>query len=203
VYPITQFVVEDIKAITKGQRRWDTSFSPLQVGKHWFYGELAKLAPVETKHGWETKELRDELGLNKSSNKMSEKFDAHCVDSWVLANWWTGGYNKPDNTDLLLVTPLKFHRRQLHKLQPSKGGTRSPYGGTRSLGFKRGSLVKHPKYGLAYVGGGIKDRISLHRLTDGKRLCKNARPSECKFLSYSTWRTRFLPCLRKTEVSTT
>lgn len=66
--------------------------------------------------------------------------------------------------------------------------------------LKRGSLVKHPKFGFAYVGGFLKDRISLHRLTDGKRLCQNAKPSDCKFLAFNSWRTRLLPCL-KTGVS--
>lgn len=188
LYPIAQFVVEDIKARTKGQRKWDLSFSPLQVGKQFFYTELAKLAPITTRSGWETKLERDSLGLKKSTNKMSNKFKAHCVDSWVLANWYVGGHASPDNTDMLLITPLQFHRRQLHVLQPSAGGVRKPYGGTRSLGFKRGSLVKHPKYGLTYVGGTMGDRISLHSLPDGKRLCQNAKPPDVKFLAFNSWR---------------
>jgi len=41
LFPISVFVVEDIAATTKkGKRRWNTSFSPLEVGKHWFYQEL-------------------------------------------------------------------------------------------------------------------------------------------------------------------
>jgi len=190
VYPISRFVVEDIKAQTRGQRRWDHSFSPLEVGKHWFYAESGKLAPVETKQGWETKELRDAQGLKKSSSKMSDRFDAHCVDSWVLANWWVGGHVEPDNKRMLLVTPLRFHRRQLHAMQPAKGGARRPYGSTRSLGFKRGSWVKHPKYGLCYVGGTSGNRISLHSLETGKRLCRNAKPDECKFVTFASWRTK-------------
>jgi len=112
IFPITVFVVEDIKAVTKGQRRWDGSFSPLQVGKRWFYEELSKLAQVEIKQGYETKELRDVHGLRKISNKRAEVFEAHCVDSWVLANWWTGGHIKPDNTRLLCITPLRFHNNR-------------------------------------------------------------------------------------------
>jgi len=188
IYPISQFVVEDVRARTKGQRKWNAMFSPLEVGKNWFYAELTKIAPVETRQGYETKELRDGLGLKKSSNKMSEKFDAHCVDSWVLANWWTGGRTKPDNEEMLFIAPLQFHRRQLHVTVPAAGGIRKPYGGTRSLGFKRGSLVKHPKYGLAYVGGFLKDRISLHSLVDGHRLCQNAKPSDVRFLAFNSWR---------------
>ena len=201
LFPIETFVVEDVKAHTRGGRQWNCSFSPLQIGKDWFYGELRKLGRVETKQGYETKELRDAHGLKKTGRKLAEVFEAHCTDSWVLANWWTGGHTNPDNTRMMCITPLRFHRRQLHRLQAASGGVRSPYGGTRSLGFKRGSLVKHPKYGVTYVGGCRKDRISLHRITDGARLCRNARPSDCKFLAFNSWRTRLLPCL-KTGVST-
>lgn len=163
-------------------------------------GRIGRIAPVETRQGWETKALRDGLGLKKSGDKMAEVFAAHCVDSWVLANWWTGGHTKPDTTRLLYVTPLRVHRRQLHRLQPETGGIRKPYGGTRSLGLKRGETVKHPTHGVVYVGGTMGDRISLHSTVDRKRICQNAKPSECKRLAYTSWRTRLLPGL-KTEVS--
>jgi len=198
MFPISRFVVEDIKAVTKaGKRRWNSSFSPLEVGKRWFYTELEKLAPVETKQGYETKELRDSAGLKKTSRKLAEVFEAHCVDSWVLANWYVGGHVRPDNTRLLCMTPLRFHRRQLHKLQPEVGGIRKPYGGTRSLGFKRGSLVKHAKLGLVYVGGFQKDRISLHSVTTGKRLTQTAKPSDCQFLAFNSWRIRWATAERR------
>jgi hypothetical protein len=188
MFPITVFVVEDIKARTLGKRRWDASFSPLEVGKAWFYGELRKLATVETKQGWETKELRDVLGLKKSKAKMSSRFDAHCVDSWVLANWYTGGHTKPDREQMLLVVPLRFHRRQLHALQPGKGGVRRPYGSTRSCGLKRGSLVRHVNRGVCYVGGTDGHRISLHDTATGKRLGQSFKVEDCKFLSHNSWR---------------
>lgn len=159
VYPITDAVVEDITAISKkGQRKWNKSFSPLEVGKAWFYSEI---------------EARDIVG----------------------------GHEKPDNERLLCIVPLQFHRRQLHALQPSKGDIRRPYGSTRSLGMQRGSLVKHPKYGVTYLGGFLKDRVSLHSLTDGKRLCQTAKPSDLRILKYNSFRTykprtRFLPVLK-------
>jgi hypothetical protein len=132
--------------------------------------------------------MRLRLGLQKSSNKLKNDFSAHCVDSWILANWFVGGHTSPDNKDILLVTPLRFYRRQLHALQSSKGGIRRPYGGTRSEGKKRGAYVKHPKYGVCFVGGTSKGRISLHSLTSGKRLTQNALPKECKFLTYASFR---------------
>jgi len=188
MYPITNFVVEDIKAHSFGGRRWNKTFSPLEVGKNWFYSELSKLGEVETKYGYETKQMRDILGLKKSKKKLSEVFEAHCVDSWVLANSYTGGHTKVDNKQMLFMTPLQFHCRQLHKLQFSKGGIRPCYGGTMSLGFKRGSLIKHKKFGLSYVGGCPSGKISLHSLTTGKRLSRHIKTYDCKFLTYNSWR---------------
>ncbi len=201
-YPIEQFVVEDVAAATKtGERRWNQSFSPLEVGKQWFYAELGKLADVSTRPGYETKAEREALGLKKSKQKMSDKFEAHCVDSWVLANAWVGGHTAPDNRAMLYLVPLRFHRRQLHRLQPDKGGIRRPYGGTRSLGFKRGAWVRHPKHGVCYVGGSSRGRISLHRLQDRKRLTQDAKPEDCQFLTTASWRIQTgdgasSPCLK-------
>jgi hypothetical protein len=196
VFPITDFVVEDIKAKTTGRRRWDVSFSPLEVGKAWFYSELHRFGQVYLRQGWETKELRDNAELKKSKSKMSEVFSAHCVDSWVLANSLVGGHIKPDNTQLFCVSPIRLHRRQLHVLQPAKGGVRKAYGGTRSCGLKRGSLVVHSKWGVAYVGGTMAGKISLHSTVDGKRLTQNAKPSDVRFKTYNTWRTQLLPALK-------
>ncbi|MEM7593883.1 MAG: RRXRR domain-containing protein [Cyanobacteria bacterium P01_A01_bin.83] len=200
IYPITVFVVEDIKATSSGGK-WGKTFSPLQVGKDWFYSQLEKLAPVELLQGHETAGLRNQLGLKKSKNKMAEVFSAHCVDSFVLAYSAIGGKTKPSNQDLLLVTPLRFHRRQLHRLEHGQGHIRSRYGGTISAGFKRGSIVRHPKWGLTYVGGEMvkptkikpnRKVISLHSLENGKRLTQSAKPQDIQFLTYNTWRTRYL-----------
>jgi hypothetical protein len=190
-YPIATFVVEDIAAVTKpNKRRWNTSFSPLEVGKQWFYKQLSSLGEVRTLRGYETKTERDALGLKKSKQKMSDRFEAHCVDSWTLANWYAGGHTTVDNTTMLYLVPLRFHRRQLHRLQPESGGVRKPYGGTLSLGFKRGSWVKHPKWGVCYVGGSSNYRLSLHSLQDGKRLTQDAKPENCVFLTFCSWRIR-------------
>ncbi|WP_414585180.1 RRXRR domain-containing protein [Scytonema sp. PCC 10023] len=198
MFPVTTFVVEDIKAKTwKNARKWNVIFSPLEVGKRWFYSELQQIGRLETRTGNDTYEMRQRLGLKKSKNKLSSKFDAHCVDSWVLANWCVGGHVSPDNTSLIDVVPLQFHRRQLHRLQHQKGGIRPRYGGTMSAGFKRGSVVKHPKYGFTYVSGWQESptkkdpnrkTISLHALHSGKRLTQNAIPTDCKFLTYNSWR---------------
>jgi hypothetical protein len=191
MFPVALFVVEDVKAWTKkGQRKWNENFSPIERGKTWFYDELRKRGVVILRAGWETKALRDKLGLKKSSNKGAEVFSAHGMDAWVLANEATGGHEKPDNERLLCVVPLQFHRRKLHFLVPHKGGRRPSYGGTRSLGFKRGSLVKHPKYGVVYVGGTLNGLLSLHSLSTGARLTQRAKSGDCKFLAFNSFRSR-------------
>ena len=193
LFPLTVFMVEDIKAATRGQRRWDGRFSPLEVGKQWFYQEVGKLAPVQLRQGWETKQLRDACGLKKTKVKLAETFGAHSVDAWVLAWAVVGGRSTPENMRLLCLTPLHWHRRQLHRLQPEQADRRKPYGGTRSLGFTRGTLVQHPKYGLAFVGGTLDGRVSLHHQLTGNRLCQNAKPAECRVRTILRWRARLLP----------
>jgi hypothetical protein len=76
--------------------------------------------------------------------------------------------------------------------------------------------VKHPKWGLSFVGGTMdkptkkarhcglgsfpheqvsqeetqRKVISLHSLLTGKRLTQSADPKDIKFLTYNTWRTK-------------
>lgn len=98
-----------------------------------------------------------------------------------------------DNESVRFIEPIRLHRRQLHALQPKKG-VRREYGGTRSLGLKRGALVENKKYKICYVGGTSNNKISLHDIKTGKRLCQNTKTQECKFLTYLTWKTNSSPC---------
>jgi len=195
LFPVTGFVVEDIKASTRPGpgRKWNRSFSPLEVGKLWFYHALHKVAPVTIKHGWETNTLREQLGFKKTSKKLAEVWEAHCVDAWVLAHSAVGGKATPDNTRVVCIAPLLWHRRQLHRLQPERGGRRKPYGGTLSQGIKRGTLVHHPKWGKAYVGGQLSGRVSLHDPHTGKRLTQGAKVTDCRVIKLLRWRTRLVP----------
>lgn len=143
---------------------------------------------MQTRQGWETQQLRETVGVPKSRSKLSDTFSAHCVDAWVLAWSVVGGPKTLDNVRLLCCTPLRLHRRQLHRLQPERRGLRTPYGGTRSLGVTRGTLVQHLKYGVVYVGGTMQGRLSLHALSTGKRLCQNGKLSDCRLRVVLRWR---------------
>ena len=51
MFPITHVCVEDIKARTIARaKKWNTSFSPLEVGKQWFYGEIQNKKRIPTRH---------------------------------------------------------------------------------------------------------------------------------------------------------
>ena len=43
--------------------------------------ELSQLAPVQTKQGYETKALREQLDLKKTNKKLAEVWEAHCIVS--------------------------------------------------------------------------------------------------------------------------
>ena len=191
MFPVTYMCVEDIKAVTrKGAKKWNQSFSPLEVGKQWFYGEIRKRWELFTVQGYETKQMRDVLGLKKTSNKMSEGFDAHCVDSWVLCDYIVGGEPIVDNTQRFCISPIPIRRRELHRQNPQKGGKRPRYGGTVCLGIAKNTIVKHIKHGIAIVCGYQKNGLSLQPVTGGKRLTLSAKIEDCKILTRLNFRYR-------------
>ena len=188
IFPISTCVIEDIKAVTKpNKKKWNVSFSPLEVGKKWFYSELESTGlNVVLKLGFETSELRKQHGLSKSKHKLDNTWNAHCVDSWILSAYNADILPNLDKT-MLFIKPMQFHRRQVHAFQPAVGGIRRAYGSTRSMGFRRGSIVTHPKYGICAIGGTSKNKISLNSLQTGKRLCQNASNSDITFKSYNNY----------------
>jgi RRXRR protein len=193
VLPLTDVVVEDVQAVTRQGvgGKWNQSFSPVQVGKKHLYGLLRQMGlAVHLREGWQTKELRERFGLKKTTSKSKQSFDAHAADAWVLAAEVSGAVT-PTCRRLWYVVPARLHRRQLQRLQASKGGERKPYGGTRSLGLKRGTLVQHPKYARCTVGGFDRKRatISLHEYRTNKRLTQGAKVKECHIFTWVAWRS--------------
>ena len=199
--PITDVNVEDIQAMTKkGKRRWNVNFSPLEVGKRWFYAELEALKlNVFKTQGYETAEWREARSFKKTKEKLKDVWEAHCVDSHVLCEKTVGGDITPFK-GMYRISFLNFSRRQSHVQNPIKDGVRKQYGSTRSLGLNRGTLVIHKKFGLSFVGGSSQGQLSLHSVESGKRLTQSAKKENLTILSLIKWRTAFLPGL-KTGVS--
>ncbi len=193
VLPLTDVVVEDVQAVTRKGKggKWNSAFSPVQVGKEHLYRLLRAMGvTVHLKEGWQTKALREQFGLKKTKSKSKQSFESHAVDAWVLAASVSGALT-PTCTRLWYVVPAILHRRQLHRLQASKGGIRTPYGSTRSLGVKRGTVVQHPKYGVCTVGGFDRQRktISLHAYRTNSRLTKSAKVPECQVRTWVAFRS--------------
>src|SRR5207253_636154 len=138
---------------------------------------------VHLKEGWQTKELREKHGLKKTRSKSQQSFESHAVDAWVLAALVSGAC-QPTCTRLWYVVPAILHRRQLHRLEAEKGGKRKPYGSTRSLSLKRGTLVRHDRYGLCTVGSFDREKqtISLNAYRTNQRQTQGAKVEQCRVL---------------------
>lgn len=193
ILPLTAVVVEDVQAVTRPGKdgRWNGSFSPVQVGKEHLYHLLREMGlVVHLREGWQTKALREKYGLKKTKSKSQQSFESHAVDAWALAAWVSEA-TEPTCRRLWYVMPARLHRRQLHRLQASKGGERRPYGGTRAYGLKRGTLVQHLKYGRCTIGGVDRKRhtISLHDYRTNKRLTQGAKVKECRALTWVAFRS--------------
>ncbi len=193
VLPLTDVVVEDVQAVTRIGKggKWNGAFSPVQVGKEHLYRLLGEMGlRVHLKEGWQTKELRERYGLRKTKSKSKQSFESHAVDGWVMAASISGA-SQPTCQRLWYVVPAVLHRRQLHRLQAAKGGERKAYGSTRSLGLKRGTLVRHAKYELCTVGGfdRKKQTISLNAYRSNKRLTQAAKVKECRVLTWVAFRS--------------
>ncbi len=200
ILPLTDVVVENVQAVTRqGAKggKWNRSFSPVQVGKEHLYRLLCEMGlTLHLREGWQTKALRDQYHLGKTKSKSKQSFDSHAVDVWRQS---CPGRVLPGSRGPCLYAVLPVHLsgcfRQVHRLQASKGGERKPYGGTRSLGLKRGTLVSHPKYGRCTVGGfdRKKETISLHDYRTNRRLTQGARVKDCRTLTWVAFRSFLVP----------
>nr|MDO8098918.1 RRXRR domain-containing protein [Candidatus Njordarchaeota archaeon] len=192
IVPTAWAVVEDVRAETRrAQKHWNSNFSPLEVGKTYFYDKLTEMGlRTILKSGAETQELRSKFDLKKGNEKSGRVFESHCIDSWCLAASVSGA-EIPSTRSLHYMVPLRWHRRQLRRFEAGRGGITRRYGGTISLGLKKGTLVNHRKYGLCYIGGNLKNGFSLHSPKTGNRLTQNAKREDFETLTRISFRTQF------------
>ena len=195
LYPISKVAVEDVSTkLKKGERRRNGNFSPVMAGKNWLYDNISKMGyELVVYTGRETFGERNRLNLPKNPNKLSNDFFTHCVDSWVLANKaLKHPHSYPDMREVMVLKPIPIVRRQLHRFNPRNGGRRSRYGETMSEGYKRGTLILHPKFGKTYLGGNDgKGKVSLHSYVTCKRLTQLAKLEECRIVAHSPWTVNY------------
>lgn len=174
IFPVSHIVWEYVRAdvdLTSGRKRARSGkgFSPVMVGQRHMLSWLEQMAPVSTLEGWETANLRRHLGLVKSKNKAEQTPQSHAVDGVALAasefttyepfqagrshgKQWAGSVALTECAFRVIRRP-PICRRQLHLLQPTKGGNRRSYGGTVTRhSYRKGDLVKAEMSGRQYVG---------------------------------------------------
>ena len=186
IYPISSIVYEYVKAGRLFCKKILTenatvktlpgcSFSPVQVGQKWAIEQLSKIAPVRAKFGWQTSNLRKNLGLPKQKLNKKEAIPAtHAVDGVTLAasefidylpfenskgrgHCWQG-FVKITNAPFFVIRRPPVSRRQLHLMLPSKDGSRRKYGGTttrhdlRKGDYVEGIKAKRPQPSLQEAG---------------------------------------------------
>ncbi|WP_013320562.1 RRXRR domain-containing protein [Gloeothece verrucosa] len=182
VFPITDIYFEYVKVdvdLTSGRKkaRSGKGFSPVMVGQKWMLEQLRQLANVHTRYGWQTSNLRQHLGLEKSKDKAKQSKESHANDGLTLAcfqfldyksfqtvnsqgHHWVGSVAITSCPFAVIKRP-PFSRRQLHLMLPSQGGLRRKYGGTTTdFDLIKGDLVDSPK-GIGYVSGQTKKQISV------------------------------------------
>lgn len=173
IYPITTIVYEVVKAAG------DKGFSPVMVGQKWMCENLNAYAEVKQLEGWQTANIRQQLGLYKQKHSKCDAIPAtHAVDGVALACSAFIKYSMVDSQSMrwigeVKITPAPFtvirrppvSRRQLHLMLPSKGGKRRKYGGTVTRhGFRKGDYVKATKGKKTFFGwvsGDTETQVSV------------------------------------------
>jgi hypothetical protein len=182
IFPVTDIYFEYVKAdvdLTSGRKsaRSGKGFSAVMVGQKWMLEQLKVLGNVHIRYGWQTSNLRQHLGLEKSKNKAERSKESHATDGLTLACYrfldykafqtakshghhWQGNVTLT-NCPFSVIKRLPYSRRQLHLMLPNKGGLRRKYGGTTTdFSLRKGDLVASPK-GRGYVSGQTKKQISV------------------------------------------
>jgi len=181
LYPINRFTVEDVR-FNHYKKRWGKHFSTVEIGKEKFYRHLRELGELTLCTGVETAEWCDRFGLPKNHVKRELSWNTHAVDAIAIGCAELGCEN-PYPPEFWVWKRFEYARRQLHRLEPDKGGVRRRYGGSWSLPpFKKDDVVQH-RSRLARVGGFMDERISLHSFgLRNRRLTQTARSEECNRL---------------------
>ena len=182
IFPVSDIYLEYVKVdvdLTSGIKKAKSGkgFSPVMVGQKWMLAQLKQFANVQTRLGWQTSNLRQHLGLEKSKNKAEKSPRSHANDGVTLASFrfldylpfqtlnsqghdWKGNVSITKAPFAVIKRP-PISRRQLHLMVPSQEGIRRKYGGTTTeSGLRKGDLVSSPK-GIGYVSGQTKKQISV------------------------------------------
>jgi hypothetical protein len=173
IFPFETVAYEVIKA------RGDKGFSPVMVGQVWQLNRLkSAFDNVHEVNGWETAQIRTQLGLEKQKHSKGDAIPAtHAIDGVALACSIFINYGVTSRSSMgwrgnVTITSAPFcvirrppiSRRQLHLMVPAKGGVRRKYGGTVTRhGLRKGDYVEATQGNKTYrgwVSGDTEKQIS-------------------------------------------
>lgn len=173
IFPFETVAYEVVKA------RGDKGFSPVMVGQKWQLERLEAFGDVKQIQGWETAQIRTQLGIEKQKHSKGNAIPAtHAVDGIALACSVFINYGIIDRHSMgwlgsVAITPAPFcvirrppiSRRQLHLMVKALGGVRRKYGGTVTRhGFRKGDYVEATQGSITYrgwVSGDTEKQISV------------------------------------------
>ncbi len=178
LYPVSRFAVEDVR-FNHYRKHWGKYFSTVEIGKARLYKHLRKLGNLNLYTGVQTAELRERFGLPKNPTKRELSWDTHAVDAIAIGCADLGCEN-PRPPEFRVWKRFEYTRRQLHRLEPDKGGVRRRYGGSWSIPPLRKGDVVLWRERFARVGGFMGDGVSLHSFgLKNKRFTQTAKVEEC------------------------
>lgn len=169
-------------AIRRGMKFNDASF--MNVMRWTLYERLKAIYPeVSLTYGYITKSRRIEAGLAKE----------HYVDARCIAN---AAYAKPSDC-VCFMRKVRRHNRQIHKLNPAKGGklklNQAPY---LVHGYRLFDKVRYGKQECFVYGRRSSGYFDLRKM-DGTRIHSSANYKQLKLLeprgSYITERRKPIP----------
>jgi len=163
-YPISKVAIEDVK-FNHRDKHYGKNFSTIEIGKNmikaFIIGKVGRDNYI-TFEGFETEQARERKGLKKSSNKASETFNSHCVDSFSIASELS---NAEPNFNIKVVDDAyRPTRRRLHDTQPKKGNIREKYSTGSFKGIRKGTICE-----FGQIVGGTKKTYFI-RNSDNKRI---------------------------------
>jgi hypothetical protein len=212
-YPITKVAIEDVK-FNHRDKHYGKNFTTLEIGKSMiknFISDKIGRKNLILFDGYETKDLRDKFNLHKSSDKSSENFYSHCVDSFVI------GFSLLDkpvmlNENITFVDDnYRAIRRRLHDTQYSKGNIRYQFSSGKFQGITKGCIIGDENGWLGQIVGGTKNNIwycdfekqenSKKKIYQkGKSIKKIAWISHCYKYNKFTGKEQFIHNLTSDEV---
>lgn len=185
-YPISKVAIEDIK-FNHRDYKFGKHFTTAEVGKKFLFDFIRKIVGNDSLilfEGMDTKEFREKHNLRKSSDKSSEQFYSHCVDSFVLAMEVAKVSVEPNENIIFFDDSYRAIRRRLHDTQYSKGNIRYL--------FSRGSFKKIRKGTLCEFGqivGGTKNQVwyqDFEKQDNGRKIYQKGKMlNKIKWLSHN------------------